>query len=396
MVFKILQITHKPPFPEIDGGCLEIAKMSKNYDSSNHFELDICSLSTYKHPFKDSEFKKYLSDDVTVNSVYVTTKPSFFKAVSYFFSSESYNLNRFVNKQVIEKLTKIVQEKKYDFIQFESIYAAQYSQFLKPITKAKLILNAPNVEYNLWNEYASKSSSIKKWYFNSLAKRLKKHEISIWKKMDGIICITNDIKETIRQEKIEILTLVLPFKLNINEYKGLNTKNKIPSFFHIGAMDWEPNKEGIDWFLDKIWETKAHSSTLHLAGKGINNNEYEKHDSITVHGFVEDAKEFINSHDIMVVPLLTGSGMRIKIIEAMALGKCVISTSKGAEGINYSHKQNIWIANSELEFKTAINQFIENSSLAVAIGENSRKLIEKEYNSNKLDTELIPFFEKLK
>jgi glycosyltransferase involved in cell wall biosynthesis len=80
----------------------------------------------------------------------------------------------------------------------------------------------------------------------------------------------------------------------------------------------------------------------------------------------------------------------------MALGKCVISTKKGAEGINYTDHINIWIANTPDEFKTVINQFIEDKKLAGQIGSAARKLVEEEYNSNNLDEELIPFFKTLK
>ena len=110
MAFKILQITHKPPFPKIDGGCLEIAKMSNHYDSNKNIELDVFSLSTYKHPFIKNEFEKTLSNHVNLFSIQVNIKPSFFQAIRSLFTDESYNLNRFVNKEVIEKLTEIVEK----------------------------------------------------------------------------------------------------------------------------------------------------------------------------------------------------------------------------------------------------------------------------------------------
>lgn len=395
MAFKILQITHKPPFPKIDGGCLEIAKMSNHYDSNENFELDLFSLSTYKHPFIKNEFEKNLSNKVNLFSAKVDTKPSFFGLIHSFFLGESYNLNRFLNKEVIEKLIEIVQNKHYNIIQFESIYAGQFISFLKPHSQATFVLNAPNVEFNLWKQQVSKATFIKKWCFTFLSKRLKKQELSIWNKMDGIICITKEIKETIEKNKIQVPTLVLPFKLDLKEYNGTNTNNNSPSFFHIGAMDWEPNSEGINWFITHVWNSISSPTKLHLAGKGMKNEEY-KMDSVQVHGFVDNALDFINSHDIMIVPLLTGSGMRIKIIEAMALGKCVISTTKGAEGINYTNHKNIWIANTANEFKTAINQFVEDQKLATQIGAAAKKLVEQEYNSNNLDEKLIPFFKTLK
>ena len=139
-----------------------------------------------------------------------------------------------------------------------------------------------------------------------------------------------------------------------------------------------------------------HFKKLTFLKISINKEEFNDLSSIYIHGFVDDSKEFMNSHDIMVVPLLTGSGMRIKIIEAMALGKCVISTTKGAEGINYTDKKNIWIANTPEDFTTTINQFINEPNLAEQIGLAARVLVEQEYNSSNLDDSLIPFFNLLK
>jgi glycosyltransferase involved in cell wall biosynthesis len=395
MAFKILQITHKSPFPKIDGGCLEIAKMSNLYDSSVNFELDMFSISTHKHPFIINEFEKNLTEKVNLFSVKAQTKPSFFGAIRALLLGKSYNLNRFVNKEIIEKLTEIIQNKHYDFIQFESIYVGQFISFLKPHSQATFVLSAPNVEFNLWKQHTNQANFVKKWYLKSLTKTLQKNEIAIWKQMDGIICISQEVKEVIKKNKLQIPTFVLPFKLNVKEYNGTKTNSDSPSFFHIGAMDWQPNSEGINWFISKIWNTISSSTKLHLAGKGMKNGDY-KTSSIHNHGFVENALSFMNSHDIMIVPLLTGSGMRIKIIEAMALGKCVISTSKGAEGINYSDRKDIWIANTPEEFINAVNKFLEQPKIAEKIGSTARILVEQEYNSNKLDEKLIPFFKTLK
>lgn len=396
MAYKILQITIKPPFPEIDGGCLEIAKMSKNYDSREEYKLDIFSFSTYKHPFIKNEFEKSLTKEVKVTSGEIKTKPTILGALLSIISGKSYNLNRFVNKKIINDLTQIVKNNEYDFIHCESIYTAQYVTYLKPITNAKFILNAPNAEHKLWKQYSNNSSFFKKIYLNHLSKRIQKQEISIWNNMDGIICITEELNYIIKNNTDKTPTLVLPFKLNLKDYVITKNNNKVSSLFHIGAMDWEPNKEGMKWFLESVWDSISETSTLHLAGKGIAKENYTGYKSIEVHGFVNDAKEFINSHDIMIVPLLSGSGMRIKIIEAMALGKCIVSTTKGAEGIQYTDKKNIWIADSANEFILALNKLKNDPQLVMQLGAEARLLVENKYDIKDLNETLYPFLKTLK
>jgi glycosyltransferase involved in cell wall biosynthesis len=117
--------------------------------------------------------------------------------------------------------------------------------------------------------------------------------------------------------------------------------------------------------------------------------------NVFVVGEVEDAQEFIESKAISIAPLLSGSGIRIKIIESMALGKAVISTSIGAEGINYTNKQNILIADTPEEFVQAI-QFLFNDPVQTKrIGDNASKLIRQQHDSKKIIEQLVQFYHQI-
>jgi glycosyltransferase involved in cell wall biosynthesis len=112
-------------------------------------------------------------------------------------------------------------------------------------------------------------------------------------------------------------------------------------------------------------------------------------------GEVDSAIDFMNSKTIMVVPLLSGSGMRIKIIEGMALAKTIIATSIGAEGIAYKDQENIIIADGPEAFYYAIKKCIQNHEFANRLGKNARQLVEKEYSNLALVEKLVGFYEGL-
>ena len=112
-------------------------------------------------------------------------------------------------------------------------------------------------------------------------------------------------------------------------------------------------------------------------------------------GEVPDAYEFMSSKTISVAPLFSGSGIRIKIIESMAMGKAVIATSIGAEGINYSPGENIVIADSEKEFVKAVKKLYKNKELALSIGRNARKLVKNEHNIKETSKQLEQFYQSL-
>ncbi len=106
-------------------------------------------------------------------------------------------------------------------------------------------------------------------------------------------------------------------------------------------------------------------------------------DNLIVEGEIFDAVEFINSKAIMIVPLLSGTGMRVKIIEGMAMQKCIIATSMAAEGINYKNGRDIMIANTPDEFYRAILQCITQPNQWREIGLNARITAEKYHDINK-------------
>ena len=110
------------------------------------------------------------------------------------------------------------------------------------------------------------------------------------------------------------------------------------------------------------------------------------------HGEVDSAIDFMNNNDVMIVPLLSAGGMRVKIIEGMALGKTIISTKIGAEGINYKDGDNILIANTLQEFKQVINMLIENPQMINVIGNNAREFVSDYYNNKIINSNLLEFY----
>jgi glycosyltransferase involved in cell wall biosynthesis len=165
-------------------------------------------------------------------------------------------------------------------------------------------------------------------------------------------------------------------------------------------MNWMPNEEGIRWFIDEVLPKtveKVCDFVYHLAGRNMPEWLKELKDPhVDVIGEVPDAKEFVANHDVAIVPLLSGSGIRIKIIESMAMGKTVITTRVGAEGILYDEEVNLIIAENKAKMVEAIRSINENPEIAVKIGKEARKLIESTYDNRKIITRLLMFYEQIR
>jgi glycosyltransferase involved in cell wall biosynthesis len=174
----------------------------------------------------------------------------------------------------------------------------------------------------------------------------------------------------------------------------------VHDFFHIGAMNWMHNEEGIRWFLDEVWpevHKKYPEIKFFLAGRYMPSWLVDGYrPQIKVVGEVESANDFVQAHDIAIVPLLSGSGIRIKIIEAMALGKAVITTEVGAEGILYQNDVNILIANNKQEFLNAFEKCLNKSDFYAEVGKNARVLIETVYDNRQIVSRLLLFYEQIR
>jgi glycosyltransferase involved in cell wall biosynthesis len=167
--------------------------------------------------------------------------------------------------------------------------------------------------------------------------------------------------------------------------------------FHLGALDWLPNQEGLLWFLKEIWPVvhKDHPDTsFYIAGRNAPDfiSRIDQ-PGVVFLGEVDDAYAFMNGKAIMVVPLLSGSGMRIKIIEGMALGKIIVSTPLGAEGIPVDHGENIMIAGSADGFVKVLDSLISDKDRCEEIGLNAVSFIKKNFDNLAIASSLIKFYE---
>ena len=162
-------------------------------------------------------------------------------------------------------------------------------------------------------------------------------------------------------------------------------------------MDYLPNIEGVNWFLETIYPGLIKSTPgvpVFLAGKNMPEEIFKMaNDKLKVSGRIDDARNYLSDKQIMIVPLLSGGGMRVKIIEGMAMGKTIISTTVGAEGIKYKHNKNILIADTPQEFIDAIIHCVNNPDVAKAIGIEARNLSEKTYENKIIGDNMLKFYD---
>jgi len=317
--------------------------------------------------------------------------------LNLFFSDEPYIAKRFVSKEYQRKLIGLIKENDYDIIQLETPYLAYLIPVIRSLAKVKIVYRAHNVENHIWKGIALKENNfLKKKYVSNLAKRIERFEKEILKAVDFVVPISNDDNKVLQQYCSSIISVVIPTGIELSSLVPFQNESPHNIFF-IGALDWMPNQDALKWFIENVWQKLRNATDISFSVAGRNAPkdfvDFMKKNHVDYLGEVNDAREFMLQNGIMIAPLHSGSGMRIKIIEGMSCSKAIIASKVAASGIKFSDKKCILIANSAAEFIQQINFLLNDNSFYNSIRVNALEFVSRNFNNQKLTKELTQFYQ---
>jgi glycosyltransferase involved in cell wall biosynthesis len=397
---KVLMVCNKAPYPPNDGSSIAIYNMARGL-LLNNAEVHLLTINTKKHFKGDEEVPKEFRDAVHYKSVYRDTDVTLFGALGNLFSSASYFVSRFYFEQFKQELIATLSKNKFDLIQLEGLFMGVYLDVIKHYSNAKIVLRAHNVEYLIWERHlANEKPGPKKTYLSLQAKRLKTFEEKVVKEVDAIVSITDVDGKMLQQlspgkKGTTCITGVDP--LEYANTSGIKQKEK--SVFIFSSMDWLPNIEAVNWFVSNCWN-KIHKAVpeckLVIAGRNMPEQIRKMTlPNVLIVENVKSSKEFYLSHSIMLVPLLSGSGLRIKLVEGMAYGKAIVSTTVGAEGIKGLDKEKITLADGADDFANAVIGLLQDDVKRKKMEEAALKHAETHFSNEIVVKELVKFYTQL-
>ncbi len=394
---KILLLCNKAPYPANDGSSIAIYHMAIGLISCQ-CEVTLLTINTKKHFKPDSEVPENFRKSVHYQSVYQNTNTSIWGAFVNLFTKKSYFVSRFYFPAFSEALEKTLIEEKFDIIQLEGLFMAVYIPLIKQKSNAKIVLRAHNIEHIIWERHIKNEKNVfKKYYLRLQNNRLRNFETQSINQTDAVVCITHTDEHFIKRinSKKPVYTCITG--INPEDYILPNkTSNTGKNIFYFGAMDWMPNVEAAEWFLENCWKqiSKKHPDCiLVIAGRNMPESiKKYKNKQISIIENVENKNDFYANHDIMLVPLLSGSGLRIKIIEGMAFGKAIVSTSIGAEGIKTQNGKEIILADTPQEFIDSVCCLLENEDKKITIANAAKNFAQENFNLKKVSEKLISFY----
>ena len=394
---KILFLSPTVPYPLTDGGRIRVYNLLKHI--SQQYEVTLVALETQDTDAESISHIQQLGIHVhlvpapsTLNSVSLKT------LISAFFKRQPFTVARYNVPAYRKKIRQLLSSINFDLVHYEMLHTAQFFSE----TDLPRVLAQQNVDSAIWRRL--KSETIRPLYkFAYWTQQLAFHryERVMSPKFDAITC-TSEIDAAVFQEHCpEDTVKVIPNGVDITHFQPDYEAEEPAHLIYIGSMDWYPNEDAVSFFIEEVFP-KIQKEVPEVKFSIVGGNPTARiktlagKEGITVTGRVDEIKPYFSKATVFVVPLRIGSGTRLKILEALAMGKAVVSSTVGAEGLNLKDGEEIFIADDPKNFAAAVIQLITDSALRRSIGKNGRARVEKDYDWQNIGQKLLTVYESMK
>jgi sugar transferase (PEP-CTERM/EpsH1 system associated) len=299
------------------------------------------------------------------------------------FSAQPYGIAKYCQPQVGRLLRRLLQADVYEVIVCDGVVAAGVIPWELPTPK---VLLAHNVEAQIWSRHRLVSRN-PLWSLvcrrESLA--LRRAERFYLAQAQRVLTVSEADRDFFASFVDPGKISVMPTGVDVDYFRPSPGEEKAGALVFTGSMDWLPNEDAVFYFAEQILPHIRRAMpdvTLWVVGRRPSRRLQGlalRDGSVRLTGQVEDVRPYVRSASVYVVPLRVGSGSRLKIFEAMAMGKAVVSTTIGAEGLRVKHGKDIILADDPEEFAASVLKLLNNSAARAEVGQAARQLVERQY-----------------
>jgi polysaccharide biosynthesis protein PslH len=367
---RILQVCPRVPWPPHDGGRVAMLQLTRFLG-----DVDVVALNQKKFHVDAAAAAAALAP-LRLDTVDIDPSRLLHAAMHMRKLRAPLLVARFYSSAFEQLLRARLRATHYDVIHLEGQFLLPYVPAIREETRAPIALRAQNVEFRIWEQLGAR-----RVMFRTIARSLRTWEIAHLNDCDLLVPISAEDDREFRALGATRPSRVIPC--------GVDTREPVPSapvdrhhVYFLGSRLYRPNQEAARWLTDEVWprvlalEPRA---KLTIAGSGTGAE-------------IDDIRTFAAPFRAMLAPLFSGSGMRIKVLEAMSFGKPVIATPLGAGGIDVTRGENILIANDADEFARAVVACMNDDALAERIGNAARALVVERYDARTIAQQLLEFY----
>ncbi len=379
---KVLLLTQVLPYPPDSGPKVKTWNVLKYL--AQHHEVTLASFVRGDQSDEVRHLKKYCRAVHTVPIQRGTIRDMWYMGLS-FLRNQPFLMVRDDRAAMRHLLDRLASETQFDIVHADQLNMAQYAS---RVPGARKILDAHNALWVLYRRlWETMDPGPKKWLLNRDWRLLKSYEGQICRQFEATLAVSQEDKIALEQAAGQPLNItIIPIAVDTDEVTEVSRQTESSHILHIGTMFWPPNIDGILWFLREVLpliHARQPDVVVDLVGAkpppeilAFNDNG----NRVNVTGYVADPTPFLESARVMIVPLRAGGGMRVKILNAMAQGLPIVSTTIGCEGIAVEAFRHLLIADTPEDFARATLRLLEDQHLADELGRNGRQLIQSTYD----------------
>jgi len=393
---RILQITPRIAWPPTDGGrvvMLQVARALHDLGAN----VEILSLNPRKQRVDIAAARKALAP-LTFDAIEIDTSARFAPLLRSFALRAPQLVARFFSPRFAAALRARLRDHDFDIVQIESPFLLPYLAIIRESSRAPVVLRSLNVEFRIWERLAARERNVvRRAAYRAIARSLRRYEIAQINACDAIVPIAEADALDLRALGCTSPMFVLPAGMAIDPLPSSGSVERPNAIGFLGSLDYRPNQDAALWIAQQLKPRMRPDLDLHVAGSRAPETLRERLSKcgVTFDGEVEDAAAFVDSMTVMIAPIFSGGGMRVKILEAMARRKVIVSTAIGAEGIDVTPGENIVIADDADAFSLAIESLLSDPTRAHAIGQAARTLVATRYSILPLVRGLLAFYDQL-
>jgi glycosyltransferase involved in cell wall biosynthesis len=288
-----------------------------------------------------------------------------------------------------EVLNRVLRSRRFDIVNLEFSFLGHCNLRQAPAGEnaPALVVDSHNIDYELARQYARAGSSmLRRLYAEANWRKLRREELATYGDADGVCLCSEADQQRLLGEVATARTAVIPNAADVEYYqpRAADPRPDGRTVVFFGLMSYVPNIDGATYFIQDIWPriAAAHPGARCkiIGGRAPASIQALAGPRIELTGFVPDLRPHLAEAAAVVVPLRLGGGTRLKIVEAMAMGKAIVSTTLGAEGIDALPGRDILLEDSPAAFADAVNRLLADPSLAARMGQAARQLAVERYS----------------
>jgi glycosyltransferase involved in cell wall biosynthesis len=320
----------------------------------------------------------------------------YIRLLANLFSRYPFIITSYYSRRFRRELENVIDQ--YDMVISESISCAL---FLRDITSMPKIIVAHNIETSIWRRYEENERNLlKKAYISVQRRKIERFERRCLAWCNGVTAVSKEDAAAILRYGVSINVTVIENGVDVGYFEPRPGRENPRLLVFTGSMDWRPNQDALRYYVEDILpllKGKRPDIKTIFVGRDPPRSlrALGEANGVVLTGTVEDVRPYIAEATVYIVPLRIGGGSRLKILEAMAMKKTVVSTSIGAEGLDVTDKRNIIICDNAPDFVQSVIACLDNPLLRAEISTNAYNLVHNKYRWQQIGKKLDGYIKKV-